>query len=1071
MRTLASVILVILLGATAIAQSPPPPEPYLTRPAISPHGSKIAFAADGAIWTVASRGGVAHVLVSEKGNPTSPVFSPDGSRLAFTAERGGVENIFVLDRKTGAVKRLTFDDGGDELDAWSHDGRWIYFSTTADNIAYMNSVYRVRSDGGTPMPVTSELYINEHYAAPSPDGRAVAFTARGVANWQWWRKGHSHLDDSAIWLLAWNPARHYQRVSLGGAEELWPMWSANGRSIYYVSDRTGPANVWVRPLGGAPRQITRFTDGRVVWPQISADGKTIIFARHFGIWKLDPKSGHATQVPIVLGSAVVSAPVKRQPVSGHIRELALSPDGKKLAFVAHGTIFAALASKPGRAIRITRAPVNHSELAWSPNSRKLVFVSDRDGEPRLYLYDFSTRKESKLTATGEDYAPIFSPDGAQIAFKRDGHELCALDLASGKIRVLAQAHFGMPPITDPRSIVWSPDGRWIAYSSFGARTFRNIRAVPSAGGPSRSVTFLANTEGRDPHWSPNGKFMLYVSGQRTKVARVARIDLAPPTPRFVENRFWNSFRKNSPVAGAVARKPGAKSASTAKSAHKARPVKIDFTRIRHRLAFLPIGLNVDRMALSPNGKLLVVTAEVAGRQNLFLYPIDRLAEKPPVARQLTSTRGRKSDVQFTPDGKKIFYLSDGKIFTVAVTGGKPAPFEVAGGMNVSFAREKYEVFHQAWRYLRDNFWNPRMNGVNWDAVRAEYAPLVAGAASPNAFYSILRLMIGELDSSHSGIYAPRGKTHPVEGRLGLVFDVHKYERSGELLVKSVVPRSPGALAGVHAGDVLLAVDGETIGRHSDLHEFLANRIGRLVTLRLGGPHPRDVNVKPVATPALKNLLYHEWIAWNRAYVARLSGGRLGYVHLQAMERGDLRHLDEELSSRTEKLAGVVIDIRDNEGGFVNPYAIDVLARRGYLRIVPRGLPEVGTRTLSGERALERPTILVVNRGTLSDGEDFTQGYRALHLGKVVGEPTAGWILYTWAGRLMNGARVRLPHARVLTEDGRMMEMHPRPVDIQVARPVGQSYQGRDSQLAAAVRALLEQIGPPAAAKSAGKGST
>ncbi len=1052
-----SILSLLLLGITIVPKTPAP-LPYLTRPAVSPDGSTIAFVSEGAIWTVPANGGVAHLLVSGQANATAPIYSPGGRRLAFESDRSGAQNIYVLNLDTGAVKQLTYDDAGAELDAWSPDGRSIYFATTSHNIIYMNGIYRVSTDGGTPMPVSAELYVNEHYAAPAPNGREIAFTAHGVANWQWWRKGHSHLDDSEIWLLNFVGGRHYRQISAGNAKELWPMWSANGREIYYVSDRTGFANIWVAPLHGAPLEITHFTDGRVVWPRISENGKAIVFARHFGIWKLDTRTGKAARVPITLRGAAHNAGIEHKTLTSHFHDLTLSPDGKKIAFVAHGAIFAAPSKKPGRAIEITHSPANHSDLAWSPDSRKLVFVSDRGDAPHLYLYDFTTRKQSELVGQGEDYSPVFSPNGKLLAFKRGGRQLCSLDLATHQVRVLARGYFELPPIGDSHAIAWSPDSRWIAYTTYGPRMFRNIDVVSASGGPSRPVSFLGNLGGFGPVWSPDGKYLLYATGQRTKMVRVARIDLIPHPPKFQENQFWDLFRKKQPQAASQA-SPQSKKATAAKAGEKKKvePVKIDFTNIRHRLHFLPIGLSARSIAISPNGKWALVTAMVANQENLYVYSLDELSRKPKVARQLTSTPGPKSDAQFSPDSKSVFYLDKGKVFEVAVASGHAKPVPVTADLTVNFATEKFEVFDQAWRYLRDNYCNPDMNGVNWNAVRAEYAPYVAGATTPHELYGILSLMIGELNSSHSGIFPPKGKVHPDVGMLGLNFDPRAYQRSHKLVVNSVVPLSPAALAEVKPGDELLAVDGTSIGPHTNFHRLLAHRTGHLVTLSLGGPRPRTVSVKPVDMSAMKSLIYHEWVQANRAYVAKLSDGHLGYVDLQSMEPSDLQHLNAELDSTTQSLEGVVIDIRDNTGGFVNPYAIDVLARRHYLTMATRGLPAVPMRIASGERALEHPTILVVNRGTLSDGEDFTQGYRTLHLGKVVGEPTAGWIIYTWAAQLIDGSVVRLPHARVITNSGQVMEMHPRPVDIRVERPVGQSYQHKDSQLAAAVRALMRKI--------------
>ena len=244
--------------------------------------------------------------------------------------------------------------------------------------------------------------------------------------------------------------------------------------------------------------------------------------------------------------------------------------------------------------------------------------------------------------------------------------------------------------------------------------------------------------------------------------------------------------------------------------------------------------------------------------------------------------------------------------------------------------------------------------------------------------------------------------------------------------------------------------------------MLAYKIGKRVVLSIAssadGTKKRDVVLRPINGATERNLLYRKWIEENRAYVAKISQGRLGYIHMADMSQGALTQLNIDLDAENQKRDGVVIDVRNNNGGFVNVYAIDVLARRSYFNMTPRGFSMTPSRSALGQRSLELPTILITNRHTLSDGEDFTEGYRSLHLGKVVGEPTAGWIIFTSGVQLIDGSNLRLPFDRITANDGTLMEMHPRPVDVPVAKPVGESLRGRDSQLEAAVTELLKEIG-------------
>jgi C-terminal processing protease CtpA/Prc len=356
-----------------------------------------------------------------------------------------------------------------------------------------------------------------------------------------------------------------------------------------------------------------------------------------------------------------------------------------------------------------------------------------------------------------------------------------------------------------------------------------------------------------------------------------------------------------------------------------------------------------------------------------------------------------------------------------------------------------------------------MNGVNWNAVRDQYAPLAAGARTPDELRRIISQMLGELNASHSGIAAPGNAAQaPAIGRLGLRFDRSEFENKGTLRVAEVIPLTPAAITNIKPGEFLISVDGNAVGAQTNLDELLAYKIGKRVVVSIAasadGAQKRDVVVRPVNGGTERNLVYRKWIEDNRAYVARISNGRLGYIHMADMSAGALTQLNIDLDAENQRRDGVIIDVRNNNGGFVNVYAIDVLARKSYFNMQPRGFSTMPSRTSLGQRALELPTILITNRHTLSDGEDFTEGYRSLRLGKVVGEPTAGWIIFTSGVQLIDGSALRLPFDRITANDGQLMEMHPRPVDIPVAKPVGEGSQGKDSQIEAAVSELLKQLG-------------
>jgi len=1069
------------VAAQTVPQSPAipsDPRPYFTEPAIAPDRSEIAFASGGDLWSVPASGGDARLLVSHAANESHPVYSPDGRTLAFVSDRTGGGDIYLLTLANGDVRRLTFDDGNELLDGWSRDGQWIYYSAGSREIAG-NDIYRVRAAGGMPMPVSADRFTNEFAAAVSPDGQTIAFSARGNGPGQWWRKGHSHLDESEIWIMRGLSTTGYEKIVDRGAKNFWPMWSADGRSVYFMSDRSGAENIWVKPLSGQPRQITQFRAGRVLWPDMSKDGRTIVFERNFGIWALDVETGRAAEVPIRRRGASIGPVTEHLTLTTGFTDLALSPDGRKVAFVTRGEIFAASARDGGDAARVTRSLARDSQLTWAPDSRRIAYVSERDEVQHLFLYDFTAASETQLTkdAKGDD-APKFSPDGQMLAFVRDDKSVVVMDMASRQERVVAQGYIS----ASPRNLTWSSDSKWVAYLGLSTRSFRNAYLVPAAGGESRAVSAIPNANTSVLSWSPDGTFLVFNTSQRTEDTEVVRVDLTLRAPKFTEDQFRDLFRDDparpgpgpapttqpatppgggtTPAAGAPPRRPDPK------------PIEIVFEDIRRRVSFIPLGTNYSAEGISPDGRWLLAN----GDGNLYVYPLEPQAGGggggraggpgggAGQSRQLTTSPGGKSNAQFTPDSRDVFYLEGGRINVVGVESRQSRAINVTAELDVDFSKEKMEVFRQAWTYMRDGFYDEKFHGADWGEVRAQFTPIVAGTRTPDELRRVLNLMMGELNASHLGASGGGGGGQASSnGRLGVTFDRVEYETAGRLKVTAVLPLGSAAISKqLQVGDYVLSVDGVNVGPATNLDEQLMHKVGRRVELRVAasadGANARTVVVQPISQGAERTLIYRDWIEANRAYVDKISGGKLGYVHIRDMSAGALRQLALDLDADNRAKAGVVVDVRHNNGGFVNVYAIDVLARRGYLTMTPRGLPASPARTTLGQRSLELPTILVTNQHSLSDAEDFTEGYRMLKLGKVVGEPTSGWIIFTGSATLIDGTSIRMPGTRITSNDGTTMERNPRPVDVPVTRPIGETYTGRDSQLEAAVKELLRQIG-------------
>ena len=1058
--------------ATSAADAAPSAVPSFAEPSVSPDHAEIAFVSGGDVWSVPAAGGTARLLAAAGGAARRPLFSPDGKHLAFVSTQPGAIGVYVLTLDGGALRRLTHDDIVPDLSAWSPDGRFLYFSSASHDIAYDGDVYRVPAAGGTAMPVLHERYVHETAAMPSPDGAALAFVRGGFT--QWWRRGHSHIDQTEI-VVAHPGTGRYDAVTNGDAKDLWPMWSPDGRTLYFVSDRGGSDNLWARGADGRARRLTAFSAGRVLWPTISRDGRTIAFERGMRIWTYDVDAGSARELTIVPRGLPDVVLQRHATLTNRFTALSLAPDGKKLAFVARAHVFAASAQEGGEAQLVTPGAGAAFDLpVWSRGSRRIAYVVDRGTEQAIATYDFPDGPQRVVTPPGhhDDY-PHWSPDGNALAFVRDGRELHLLDVATRADRIVAHGTLDRRPFGDLGDIAFSPHGDWIAFAGQEPNGFSNAFVVPVSGGTPRAVTFFANGNGGPLAWSPDGTRLFMVTGQRTENGGVAQVDLVPRTPRFREDTFRRLFDEPTrpelpsrtvptPVPTNAPRPAVSPSPAASAAPHR---TEIAFTGIRERVSLVETGLDVTRVAVTPDSETLVLVANAAAQENLYTFSVDETSAEPPVAKQISSTPGRKRDVSIAPDGKTVYYLDAGRAFAADLSGKGAKPIALAAELDIDFGREKRVVFDQAWSLLDRWYADPGFHGANWGAVRAEYEPHVLGARTPQELYRVLSLMIGELNSSHTGVGAPSVPGVPARtlGRLAVDWDRDTYERTGRLRVAHAVALGPAAVgARLAAGDEVLAVEGTAVDRATDVDELLANRIGKRTELRIAprgdAAAARTVVVLPVDRDGEERLRYLEWVAGRRAYVERISGGRLGYVHVYDMTEPSLAKFYADLDVQNRAKAGVVVDVRNNTGGFVDPYAADVLTRREYLTFKSRFGYDPPERSSLGQRALDKPSVLVTNEHSLSDAENLTEAYRQLHVGPVIGEPTAGWIIFTSNTGLADGGTVRLPTTRVIAHDGVDMELHPRPVDVRVANPAGAAERGDDPQLDAAVRELLRRAG-------------
>lgn len=1059
---------------------------FAHNPSLSPDGQRLAFDWKDDVWIVPIDGGQATALTHHPDQDGNPVFSPDGESIAWTSNRSGNWDVWLSSSYGSDPRRLTYHPWSDGASGFTADGLGVIFASSRYQPAWADGgasrflfpdrqEFVVPVEGGTPRRFQPGLGSNGRV---SPDGQKFVFVRGGVGPF---RRGYRGAANDDLWLYDLAQRTYTQLTTFEGVDTD-PVWSNDGQSIYFVSDRDGVRNLWRLPLaGGEPEQITRHATP-VHSPTIARQVPRLVYECDDQLYRLDLGQEPA---PLLIGAPADDGERELlwQTLTTGCNEFAVAPSGKEVAFVVRGDIYVARFPAGGYTRQVTDTPASEGGLTWTSDSKTLWFTSDRERQYDLYSVTSGDEDEprlrhatnlvtTRLTYTPEnETSPQISPDGKHVVFVR-GHGdivVAALDL---KDEQTISRHWAYP------SLDWAPTSDWLAFSRADETFNYDVFIVPVTGGEPVNVSQHPLADYR-PVWSGDGSKLAFLSQrsgeqadvyyvwlrqedwERTKADREYDEDVnydkpkpkaepkpepkQEPKPEPEPKPEAQNGEAESPKGEAEAPKPEAE-----KPKEEPKKTVIDLPGIHERLVRLTRTVDSENyLTASADGKSF---AYVLGG-NLFTIGWEK-----PEPRQLATNVG---PIGFSRDGKRIDFLQpNGKIGTIGSGGGAITTAEFAAEVQRDLLEERLYVFDAVTRILRDDYYDPQLHGADWEAITEFHRRRAKLAPTEREFEAVVEGWLGELNSSHMGYSraypAPRGL--PAAADLGIVWSDDRPAKG--LVVESVVAGSPAdkAASRVEAGETVLAVDGVALEPRVNVWETLQGKAGERVKLQVAGQDgkEREVILRPESMAAIGQRRYDAFIAGARARAAELSGGKVGYTHIRAMDDASLEDFERDLFAAAHGKQAFIIDVRWNGGGWIADYLLAMLMVEPHAYTIPRD----GVRGYPSDRriapAWSGPTVLLANATSVSNAEILAHAFQTLKRGPVVGETTFGGVISTGSATLVDGSRVRLPFRGWFRKDtGVDMELNGAVPDIAVPFGPADEAAGRDPQLEAAVQAAME----------------
>lgn len=1067
-KTIASVGLSLLACSVSYAQNA-----YFQSPDM--HQNEVVFTSQGDLWLADATSNMpARRLTSHTGIETGAKFSPNGESVAFVASYNGSPDVFMIATDGSVAKQVSFELGRIKLVGWV-DGKHILISTNTDT--GMHGSYVLKKINVDTLS-TEELPVSDAIEGViSKDGKSLFFVQHGL---QSSTDNANHYKGGAtgeLWKFDLKSRRSNKEATQLSANHdgsiHTPMFFNNGNNsrVFFVSNEKDIDNLWSMKADGSDlTQHTKFTDWAV--RDASLDGDKIIFQHGADLKVFNITNGGVSSLAPSLQSDFVDLRTKyiNKPLR-YISGVSIGNKGEKAAVVTRGRL-GVLKTDDRRAVNVVSDPASRIRSAVLSNDGSTIYaISDQSGDYEVWSYDADGKSNSKqLTknANGLKTNLWLSPDGKTLAYTQKKGGLFLLDIASNKVSRIAK-----DVLHRSSDLSFSSDSRYLAVTFLPVSAQRSQILVYDTKTKESAVATSAKFASYSPSFSDKLDFLYFISD---------RSFTPSPAHPWGDRNTGSAFNKRGQVF-AIALQEDAKFPFLPKTELEKKEEKPDDKDDKKdkkdKDSDAKESATIQFKGLAQRQWQVDVPAAnyrslVANNKGLFLLEentLKGLAFKHKA--KLKTINAGVTGVAFS-DNKKHILLAKGrgestKLYSIKAGLTPPSKLDDSMFASNSFKLqitpqlEWQQLFKDAWLMHRDSFFDPNMRGLDWEATKKKYMPLLSRVNERSELNDVFQQMMGELNSLHSQVRGgdiQRAPNSPRKVTLGAqLVDTKQGVKIATIFAHDpdiLSQASPLAKPEVDAenGDIIVAVNNQAVKNVAELNQALLNTQGQQVLLSLKrGKKAHDTIVVPQSSGRMGRYRYQHWVNSNQDKVAKANDD-IGYLHLYSMTSSDLVSFVRDFYAQNHK-KGLIIDVRRNRGGNIDSIIIEKLLRQAW-SFWQYADGSIGTNM---QNAFRGHLVVLADQFTYSDGESFTAGVKALKLGKVIGKQTAGagvWL--TSSNRLTDGGIARAAEFPVYAMDGRWItEGRGISPDIDVSNLPHATYNGKDAQLEAAIKYLEDEI--------------